>query len=122
MLVAFPHESSRFRMLDQELRTRHKGGILADDMGLGKTVQMIATMVMNPPDEDSDVRTTLVVLPTALLQQWKDELETKTNGMFDVHIHHGTKKIKKLQDMKAKDVRDRSLLISAMYDSETENR
>jgi SNF2 family DNA or RNA helicase len=108
-------------MLDQE-RSKYRGGILADDMGLGKTVQMIATMVMNPPDEESDVRTTLIVLPTALLQQWKDELENKTNGMFDVHIHHGTKKIKKLQDMKAKDVRDCSLLIPGLYHSEIHSR
>lgn len=37
-------------------------------MGLGKTVQMIATMVVNLPT-DEDPRTTLVVVPAALLQQ-----------------------------------------------------
>ncbi|KAI0640983.1 SNF2 family N-terminal domain-containing protein [Trametes meyenii] len=80
-------------MIDQERRSTHKGGILADDMGLGKTVQMIATMVINQPT-DEDNRTTLIVVPAALMSQWKDELDTKTNGMFDIHIQHGKDKIK----------------------------
>jgi hypothetical protein len=36
---------------------------------LGKTVQMIATMVMNMPGPDENNRTTLVVVPAALLHQ-----------------------------------------------------
>lgn len=35
----------------------------------GKTVQMIATMAMNMPDLDDACRTTLIVVPAALLQQ-----------------------------------------------------
>lgn len=38
-------------------------------MGLGKTVQMIATMAMNLPDLDLAHRSTLIVVPAALLQQ-----------------------------------------------------
>ncbi|GJE92995.1 SNF2 family N-terminal domain-containing protein [Phanerochaete sordida] len=91
-------------MLRQELETAHKGGIMADEMGLGKTVQMIATMAMNMPDEDEQWRTTLVVVPAALLRQWKDEIETKTNGLFTVHIQHGKEKLKKLGELKKKDV------------------
>ncbi|KAG6887923.1 hypothetical protein C0992_010201 [Termitomyces sp. T32_za158] len=45
------------------------GGILADDMGLGKTVQMIATMVTNQASLDEEHRTTLIVVPAALLNQ-----------------------------------------------------
>lgn len=42
-----------------------------DDMGLGKTVQMIATMAMNMPDLEAAHRSTLIVVPAALLQQVK---------------------------------------------------
>ncbi|KIY44892.1 hypothetical protein FISHEDRAFT_50412, partial [Fistulina hepatica ATCC 64428] len=90
-------------MIDKE-KGRDKGGILADDMGLGKTVQMIATMAINMPAHDTPHRTTLIVVPAALLQQWKDEIDTKTNELFEVHIYHGKDKLKSRADVEARDV------------------
>ncbi|KAJ7024175.1 SNF2 family DNA-dependent ATPase [Mycena alexandri] len=90
-------------MLKRE-RSRDKGGILADDMGLGKTVQMIATMAMNLPGPNEEARTTLIVVPAALLQQWKDEIESKTNEMFTVRLHHGKDKLRKTSEVKEYDV------------------
>ncbi|TFK27268.1 hypothetical protein FA15DRAFT_727203 [Coprinopsis marcescibilis] len=82
-----------------------RGGILADDMGLGKTVQMIATMVVNTPEPDEESKTTLIVVPAALMEQWKEEIETKTTDqMFRAHIHHGRDKLKKLSQVKRTDV------------------
>ncbi|KAF8824539.1 hypothetical protein HHX47_DHR8000079 [Lentinula edodes] len=84
-------------MLDRE-RSKYKGGILADDMGLGKTVQMIATMAMNQPSlEDEDAPTTTLIV-------WKDEIETKTNDIMSVHVHHGKDKLKKRSEIKNYDV------------------
>ncbi|TRM63219.1 SNF2 family N-terminal domain-containing protein [Schizophyllum amplum] len=91
-------------MVKQETETESKGGILADDMGLGKTVQMLAAMSINMPAMDAKVRVTLIVVPAALLQQWKDEVETKTNGLFRAHIHHGKDKLRSKKDMKDLDV------------------
>lgn len=91
-------------MVDQEKKSPHRGGILADEMGLGKTVQMIATMAVNLPKETDAVKTTLVVVPAALLQQWKEEIETKSNDLFTVHIHHGRDKLSTLMDVRSKDV------------------
>lgn len=95
-------------MLDQERVSTHKGGILADDMGLGKTVQMIGTMVLNQPKVEDEDRCTLIVVPAALLLQWKEELMTKTNDMFEVHIQHGKEKIKNVDRLREKDVRIRN--------------
>ncbi|KII90213.1 hypothetical protein PLICRDRAFT_53299 [Plicaturopsis crispa FD-325 SS-3] len=91
-------------MLRQELHSPYKGGILADDMGLGKTVQMIALMAKNMPELDDTCRTTLIVVPAALLQQWKDEIEAKSNDIFTVHVHHGKDKLKTLSALRTKDV------------------
>ncbi|KAJ7468732.1 SNF2 family DNA-dependent ATPase [Mycena latifolia] len=99
-----PHQVIGVAWMLKRERSQDKGGILADHMGLGKTVQMIATMVMNPPAEDEEARTTLIVVPAALLQQWKDEIETKTNDMFSVRLHHGKDKLKKPREVKDYDV------------------
>ncbi|KAJ7468730.1 SNF2 family N-terminal domain-containing protein [Mycena latifolia] len=99
-----PHQVIGVAWMLKRERSQDKGGILADHMGLGKTVQMTATMVMNPPAEDEEARTTLIVVPAALLQQWKDEIETKTNDMFSVRLHHGKDKLKKPREVKVYDV------------------
>ncbi|KAL4077807.1 SNF2 family N-terminal domain-containing protein, partial [Scleroderma citrinum] len=89
-------------MVDQEKISPHKGGILAYVISVsGKTVQMIATMATNLP---KDLAPTLVVVPSALLFQWKEEIETKTNDLFTVHIHHGRDKLMTISDVKSKDI------------------
>ena len=45
-----------------------RGGIIADEMGLGKTIVMMGTIVAN------FVPRTLIVLPLALLAQWRSEI------------------------------------------------
>ncbi|MEE8059605.1 MAG: DEAD/DEAH box helicase [Pseudomonadales bacterium] len=49
------------------------GACLADDMGLGKTVQVIALLLALKKQGVS--KPSLLVLPTSLLGNWKDELE-----------------------------------------------
>lgn len=73
---------------------------------------MVATMVINNPTRKAECKTTLIVVPAALMEQvcdllilfyptnsdlsfqWKEEIETKTNNLFNVHIHHGKDKLK----------------------------
>ena len=98
------------------------GGLLADDMGLGKTVQMrklfsspsftsceyqvsnlflfliltVALILSNPFDPDDEdgktTKTTLIVAPVGLLEQWKLEVENKTKKKLRVEIYHGPKR------------------------------
>ncbi|KAG5722870.1 hypothetical protein E4T56_gene17893, partial [Termitomyces sp. T112] len=37
-------------------------------------------------------------------KKWKEEVETKTNGVFTVHLHHGRDKLKKISQIKQYDV------------------
>ncbi|RZD42298.1 MAG: hypothetical protein CXT73_03410 [Methanobacteriota archaeon] len=68
------------------------GGILADEMGLGKTILMIAAIVANPKPH------TLIVVPPALVNQWKDAIElfapevNSINGtMLEIPIYRSSK-------------------------------
>ncbi len=69
------------------LREYQWGGILADDMGLGKTLQLITLICKLTSKKGTKV---LVVAPTTLLFNWKDELE-KFAPHLDYFIHHGNR-------------------------------
>jgi superfamily II DNA or RNA helicase len=59
------------------------GLCLADDMGLGKTVQMLAHL-QNLKQKN---RTSLIVAPASLLQNWRAEIEKFTPDLAAVIIH-----------------------------------
>jgi len=67
------------------LRSAGLGGILADDMGLGKTVEAMSVFGKN----------VLVVCPTSVLPNWKNELARFRPGLR-VNVYHGTSR--KLED------------------------
>ena len=60
------------------------GGILADDMGMGKTFTMLATIMMNI------VRSTLIIVPKCLLDQWNSAIKNIT-GHFPLMYTTQTK-------------------------------
>lgn len=64
-------------------------GILADDMGLGKTVQVLA--FLSTLAESKDSKQILIVVPTSLLFNWKNEINAFLPAAH-VTIHHGPKR------------------------------
>ncbi len=76
------------------------GGILADDMGLGKTVQVLS-LLQNLVDKKRVPN--LVVVPTTLLFNWKNELQ-KFAPDIDYVIHYGPDRDKNLKLLKKHDV------------------
>ncbi|GAA6057214.1 hypothetical protein JCM3770_003264 [Rhodotorula araucariae] len=85
-----PHQEIGVRWLTEREKGKKRGGILGDDMGLGKTIQLIALLLANPSDRiKTKAKTTLVVCPVALMEQWKSEIAKHTDGRLRVLIHHG---------------------------------
>jgi len=68
------------------LREYGWGGILADDMGLGKTLQALGLICMEL--EQNPDQPNLVIAPTTLLFNWKNEIQ-KFAPELDYFIHHG---------------------------------
>lgn len=84
----------------ERLRKMHLNGILADDMGLGKTLQTIITLTQSKIDGAS--LPSLVVCPTSLVYNWKEELN-KFNPKLTVMAvdgipHHRKKSIAENSD------------------------
>ena len=77
------YQKEGFKWLN-ELSELGFGGILADDMGLGKTIQVI-TFVLSKRSKK-----TLIITPTSVLYNWKDEFERFAPNVR-VGLVHGTK-------------------------------
>jgi SNF2 family DNA or RNA helicase len=65
-----PYQREGVQWLER-LRLMYLNGILADDMGLGKTLQAICALTQHHKVKP---KTSLVVCPTSLLYNWKEEL------------------------------------------------
>jgi superfamily II DNA or RNA helicase len=70
----------------QFLREQNLSGILADDMGLGKTAQTLAHLLLEKEAGRLD-RPALIVLPTSLIFNWKNEAARFAPGLSVLSLH-----------------------------------
>jgi superfamily II DNA or RNA helicase len=70
----------------QYLRERNLSGVLADDMGLGKTVQALAHILVEKESGRLD-RPVLVVLPTTLIHNWREEARKFAPALRVLDLH-----------------------------------
>ncbi len=73
-------------------------GILADDMGLGKTIQVLAFLSRLKP-----MAPILVVVPTSLIFNWRNEIRQFLPSM-KITIHHGPDRLSSLQEIEAGEI------------------
>lgn len=80
----FPYQARGVRWMWETIS--HTGGlILADEMGLGKTLQVIALLMIEPPQVTAPA---LIVCPTSLIANWVREFARFATGM-SVMVHRG---------------------------------
>ncbi|WP_319239883.1 DEAD/DEAH box helicase [uncultured Propionivibrio sp.] len=75
----------------QFLREHDLSGILADDMGLGKTAQALAHLLIEKEAGRLD-RPALVVLPTSLIFNWRNEAARFAPGLSILSLHGAERK------------------------------
>lgn len=79
------------------------GGCLADDMGLGKTLQMLSLFAWRKQKSPKQQKTHLVVCPTSLLFNWRNEIEKFTPSLKS-YTHWGNNRDKNSKAFKAYDI------------------
>ena len=90
-----PYQASGYQWLNY-LNDVGWGGILADDMGLGKTIQALS-MLQHYKSINNGLKA-IVVCPTTLIYNWKNEIEKFTPSLT-WHIHHGSMRSRNAEEL-----------------------
>ncbi|MEI8058747.1 MAG: SNF2-related protein [Ferruginibacter sp.] len=90
-----PYQTAGFQWLNY-LNDVSWGGILADDMGLGKTIQ--ALTMLHHYKATTGGLIAIVVCPTTLIYNWKNEVEKFTPSL-SWHIHHGSMRLRSIEEL-----------------------
>lgn len=85
----YPHQEEAIEWMLECSDREPFGGILAHDMGLGKTIDIL--YYISNQDED-EIGSNLIVVPTNLVQQWTDEFKTYVEEVDDYDFASYTSK------------------------------
>ena len=78
----FPHQIANVERVLSSIEIRH---LIADEVGLGKTVQ--ALMIINAVRQAHPTERVAILVPDALMTQWRDELLTRAHE--SPHLEEG---------------------------------
>ncbi len=90
-----PYQKTGFKWL-KTLEEYKFGGILADDMGLGKTIQLLSVVTDYNQKNKTNKKTSIVVSPSSLTLNWKNEAEKFAGELNTVVIRGSLQERKKL--------------------------
>ena len=83
-----PYQLKGYQWL-MNLYQQNLGGCLADDMGLCKTFQTLAFLQQVHSIKKTQKKTSLIVLPTSLIHNWRNEIKKFTKlSLFEIKSNH----------------------------------
>ncbi len=85
------------------LENRGFCGILADEMGLGKTLQTLAWIQLGRSDESHQGKPALIICPTSLVENWKEEAAKFTPNLKAL-VLHGTERHRRWKKIPDSDI------------------
>ena len=85
------------------LEVRGFCGILADEMGLGKTLQTLAWIQLGRSDESHQGKPALIICPTSLVENWKEEAARFTPNLKTL-ILHGSERHRRWKNIEKADL------------------
>ncbi|MCK5663952.1 MAG: DEAD/DEAH box helicase family protein, partial [Thiotrichaceae bacterium] len=91
------------------LETLGLNGCLADDMGLGKTMQVIAALILEK--QENQTEPTLLIAPTSVIGNWEKEVQRFAPHLKTL-IHHGSQREKDSKEF-AKLCSEQDMLITS---------
>jgi len=95
----YQQEGYTFLRSHYEIKT---GVLLADDMGLGKTIQVIALFAYM--SDIKELGPALIVMPSALIENWESELKCWLNVPITIYKHLGPKRFHSKNQIESNDV------------------
>ncbi len=74
-----PHQIT---LVHRILSSGNTNWLIADDVGLGKTIEV--GLLLGALERRQNIRRILIIVPSGLTRQWKDEMLTKFNRLFRI--------------------------------------
>ncbi len=120
----YPHQKIGISWLQEHWKQGSNGVLLADDMGLGKTLQSLAFMAWVKEAMNADIypnKPMLIVAPSGLLQNWKDEESVHLNkpglGRIFEAYGSGMKSLGSMSALERKRVFERADWVLTTYET-----
>ena len=95
----YPYQAQGVQWMWQTVNL-NGGLILADEMGLGKTLQIIALLLIEPPNKSSPA---LIVCPTSLIANWVREF-ARFAPTLSLMVHRGSNRAGIFRDLQVASV------------------
>lgn len=111
MLNLYPHQEVAVDKMVSSFSEGRKGFSVNDDMGLGKTITTLSAIKKMSPCPTSCQ--CILIVPKAVINHWKDEINTVFSEDAKIYEYSGTTRLKKFKHFKEDDASYKFMLTTS---------